>query len=113
MKVLVFSVYDSKTESYSNPVFDPTIASSLRNFAQACNDPETNLFKYPGDYTLFQIGEFDPSTGKILPLNALKNLGLAIDFKKQQDLPLSTQSVLPINNPVLKKTEKKENLKRV
>lgn len=78
----IFSVYDSKAEAFVQPFFSPATGTAIRSFATACNDENTDIHRYAGDYTLFEIGEFDPSTGKITPLEAHLNLGLAAAFIK-------------------------------
>lgn len=77
-KMCVFSVYDSKAEAYAMPFFQKTIGLAIRSFEQAAKDPESNLYKYPGDFTLFQIGEFDEIKGVLVPLESHTNLGNAV-----------------------------------
>lgn len=83
MILKVFCVYDSKAEAYLTPFFLPTVGQALRAFSDTANDNTTNIYRHPGDYTLFQVGEFDAVAGKFLQHDAKINLGMAQEFKKQ------------------------------
>lgn len=76
----IFSIYDSKAEAYITPFFSPTTATAIRQFEQACNDQNTDFHKFAGDYTLFEIGNFDEFTAKIDTPQSIINLGLALTF---------------------------------
>lgn len=84
MKLIIFSVHDSKAQAYISPFFAATVAVGLRSFTQAVNDPNTNFAAFPGDYTLFEIGEFDVIEGKITPHKTVVNHGTAINFKQAE-----------------------------
>lgn len=62
----IFSVHDSKAEAYLTPIYFKTKGEAIRAFETACKDQNTNFAKYPSDYTLVEIGEFDESTSSIL-----------------------------------------------
>ena len=78
MKLLAFSIYDSKAEAYIIPFFAPTTGIAIRNFATAAMDPNHQFHIHAGDYTLFEIGEFDQQTGQLTKRDAFVNLGLAL-----------------------------------
>lgn len=61
----VFSVHDSKAEAYLNPFYMRTTGEAIRAFSSTCNDEKTDFHKFPSDYTLVEIGSFDPSNGNI------------------------------------------------
>lgn len=90
MKELIFSVYDEKAEIWSKPIYGRTTALAVRQFDDAVNDPTTELHKYAGDYTLFEIGEWDDTEGTVEMLEAKKNLGNAIQFIKMPE-PMSAE----------------------
>lgn len=89
MKVL--TVYDSKAEAFLPPFYMRTTAEALRAFESTCNDPESNMSRYPEDYTLFEIGEWDDNKGQVSMYEAHKSLGLAIEYKKQPLTPMEQQ----------------------
>nr|UXQ88144.1 MAG: nonstructural protein [Microvirus sp.] len=61
----MYSVYDSKSESYTIPFFDYAEGRALRSFADCCQDPAHQFGKHPEDYTLFSVGIFDDNTGSL------------------------------------------------
>lgn len=80
----VFTIYDSKVEAFNTPFYQRTTAEALRSFEKACNDPESTMYQFPEDITLFEIGEWDEDEGKLTPYEAKKSLGLATEYKKHQ-----------------------------
>lgn len=84
MKQKIFSVYDSKVNSYLNPFFTNHAGNALRDFERVANDIQTQVGQFPADFTLFEIGEFDTETGVISNYEAKKSLGLALEFVKQE-----------------------------
>ncbi|WNK13610.1 MAG: nonstructural protein [Microvirus sp.] len=80
----LFTVYDSKTENYLRPFTMLTKGEAIRGFAETANDPQSQICKYPADFTLFELGEFNESTGMISLLESKINLGLALDFKNKE-----------------------------
>lgn len=79
----MFLIYDSKAEIYHNPLFNRTSQEGIRQFQTIANDKNTTIGMYPGDFTLFEVGEFDPATGNTSLYEAKKSLGLAQDFVKK------------------------------
>lgn len=77
MLLHVFTVFDSKTESYLPPFYQPALGAALRSFADVCNDPSHAFNKHPSDYTLFHLGSFDDSTARFDPLVTPVSLGIA------------------------------------
>lgn len=65
MKLNIFSVYDSKAESYTPPYFQHKTAQAIRIFSDCCNDEGHTFGKHPADYTLFDLGIYDDDTGTI------------------------------------------------
>lgn len=78
----IFTVYDSKVETYQSPFFAIHKGYALRDFEKVANDKSTSIGQYPSDYTLFAIGTFDTSTGKINQYEAKQSLGVASEFVK-------------------------------
>ena len=73
----MFSVFDSKAEAFLPPMFFPTRGVAIRAFSQAAADGEHDFCKYPDDYSLFELGSFDPSTAVFACHVAPVNLGTA------------------------------------
>lgn len=68
MTILVLmSVRDSKLDAFVNLFTSPSRAAGARAFSDVVNDPSGSVFKHPDDYTLYQVGTFDDSTGVVTP----------------------------------------------
>ncbi len=82
MKLKIFTVHDSKAEAFLSPFFSQTAGTAIRAFEQAANEAGHDFSLHGGDYTLFEVGDFDQLTAKFLILPTPINLGLAITFIK-------------------------------
>lgn len=58
----VYAVKDSKIGVYNLPFIDTHDVRAERSFHAAAEDPNTMISRYPADYELWQIGEFDDET---------------------------------------------------
>lgn len=81
MKLLIFSVHDSKAGAFIAPYYAGTFSTGIRAFQNACNDPNSIFCTNPGDFTLFELGTFDPETAKIEVKETATNHGLAVQYK--------------------------------
>lgn len=80
--MLIFTIYDNKSELYNNPFVQKTTGAAIRAFTSLVEDEQTDIARHPSDYELFEIGEFDPESGQISGAK-LKNLGKASTFKNE------------------------------
>lgn len=89
MKIMIYSVYDSKTGVFGQPNFLINRGAALRAWQEAANDPQSNICKYPSDFTMFEIGYWEDETGTITMLDAKISLGTALEFKRdEQQFPV-------------------------
>lgn len=65
--MLLFVVRDVKADAYGAPMSVATKGLALRSFTEACLDPRSEMNKYPEDYMLYVIGQYEPNTGCISP----------------------------------------------
>lgn len=80
MSVLLFTVFDSATKLFL-PTFEArTVEDAIRKFRTTVNMPDSQLHKFPEDYTLFQVGEFNQDTGELVPLATPHSLGVAVTY---------------------------------
>lgn len=77
---LTFSIYDFKALVYSPPFYAATVGLAIRIFRDAASDPNTQLYKHPTDFILYQIGEFDDQDATLVPCQ-LKEVYKAIEAK--------------------------------
>lgn len=83
MKQQIFSVFDSKAETFNTPFFMAAKGQALRGFADEVNRRDSEVAKHPEDYTLFHLGEVDLDTGLVVPLSTPASMGLALEFKDE------------------------------
>lgn len=76
----IFTIYDSKAEAFLPPFYERSTGLAVRAFEDAANNSEHQFNKYPSDYTLFELGEFNETTAEFTHLKAHINLGLAVIF---------------------------------
>jgi len=70
MRLRVFSVYDHKAKAYLPPFFMGEQGQAIRSFKDAVNSDGHQFCRHPEDYTLFEIGDFNDSTGELTPHKA-------------------------------------------
>jgi len=61
----VYAVFDVKAASYGSPMFLASNGIALRTFGEVCLNPESPLHKYPEDFSLYEIGSYDPASGEL------------------------------------------------
>lgn len=88
-----FAVYDSKTQSYSEPFPAMNKEVLLRDFSNAFKDPEApqknRYYKNAEDFAIFKVGSYETKTGKLDGQNPEHILNL-------HDLRAMSQ---PVQNP--------------
>lgn len=89
MKLNVYSIYDSAAKAYATPFFMQNDGLAIRAFQSNVNSKEdNNISKYPDQFTLFKIGEYNDENAEIDPITPT-SLGNAVTFKtetKEDDL---------------------------
>lgn len=100
MKMYIYSIYDSKAEAYLRPFFSPSKGLALRSVLAALEDPNHDLAKYPGDFTLFELGVWDDATGLFEPHSAKLNLGVMLEIAgRTSDSERTLRTVQPDQEP--------------
>lgn len=93
MKQKMYSVYDAKIGVFNNPMVFLTHGQALRGWMDIANDPSTEIGKHPEDFTLFELAEYDPETGKFENLITPKSHGTALEYKtRAQNYNQGTQT---------------------
>lgn len=82
MKLRMYTIYDSKSETHCQPFFHYQDGQATRAFSDVVNNPETPIGKHPEDYTLFFCGTFDDATMDVVQVPPL-SLGTGHNFKDQ------------------------------
>lgn len=77
----MFTVYDSKAETYLRPFSMRSTGEAIRGFITTLNDEQSEMSKYPADFTLFELGTYDETKAQITTLPTMENLGNGIHLK--------------------------------
>jgi len=85
MKKLVYAIYDSKLETYNNPVVANTKGAMIREFVDIAKNEQHPVGKHPADYTLFEIGTYNDSSGKVEMHKAAINMGTALSLITEKE----------------------------
>lgn len=81
----IYTVFDTKSKLYAMPHFQTSDGVAIRAFSTACDDPSTELNKYPEDFSLYCLATFSPETGAIEPLDRPQHLCNAAEFASKQE----------------------------
>jgi len=79
----IFTVYDSKAEGHLQPFFAHTVGLAIRSFTKAAKNEQHDFHLYAGDYTLFEIGEYDDEKATLKNHDHHVNLGTALAYIKE------------------------------
>lgn len=90
----LFSVYDVKSSSYLKLFCAPTVASASREFEIAANEGDSMISKFPGDFRLDCLGEFEPRSGTITTFEGPQIIGTAMEFQRARGAQLPLDSAL-------------------
>lgn len=83
MLTKLYSIRDQKAEIFNVPFMKKTHGEAERDFKSLCNDPQSTVSKYPEDFDLYYIGDYDDNTGKIMPLDTPQHVVKAIQMVEQ------------------------------
>lgn len=83
--MLVCSFFDQAAGVYARPFFPVSRGMALRLAADEVNRPaeDNPLYRHPGDFGLFLLGEMDDNSGLIVPLTPPERLALCSELKYQ------------------------------
>lgn len=77
----IFTLFDSKVSAYTTPFFCRSKGEAVRQLTDAMARQDTMLSLHPEDFTLFELGDFDESNGKIVCHGQLVSIGNALEWK--------------------------------
>lgn len=69
MRVKAYTIFDTKSLTYSNPFYAPTHGAAIRITSDAAHDGNSQLSRHPADFILYCVGEYDDNSGIFLPLD--------------------------------------------
>lgn len=77
---IMFAIRDSKGEAYGVPFVKNARGEAERVFTQLRNQKDSTIGQFPEDYDLFEIGTFDPDTGKVVGHDSPRHMVKAVDL---------------------------------
>lgn len=83
-KLIMVSLYDKKAQTYGNINTYQNSMVALRDLSTAVQNENVMLSKYPEDFELKIIGEFDNHTG-IITMIEPQTIGKATDYIEKKD----------------------------
>lgn len=70
MKMQIIGIFDRKSQSFVEMSATPALGVATRSFTEAVNKPsESPVHKWPGDFELWHLGDWDTDTGMPSRLN--------------------------------------------
>lgn len=81
MDLKILSIYDQKSGVWFTPFTARSMGEAIRMFCDTVDDPSTVLHKYPQDFDLFHIGNFENTTGVITTASPAVHIGSALQYK--------------------------------
>lgn len=87
----IFSMFDTKASTYIQPFAETSTIAALRGFEVAVNEGKSTFSRFPDDFCLMELAEFDQNTGELIPNFPPLNLGSARTVLKQPE----SQNSLP------------------
>lgn len=80
----MYSIRDNKTDHYAAPFVQQHDIDATRMFHRACKDDTVQFSHFPEDFDLYQIGDYDDTNGKLIPLSAPRYIVSATSFTQMQ-----------------------------
>jgi len=65
--LVLLAVFDSKVGIFDRPFLVRSSAEGIRSFADEVARQDSVLRQHPEDYSLHRMGEFDQTTGAVIP----------------------------------------------
>lgn len=85
MILKAYAVRDTKSEIYNAPFFQKTHGEAERSFKQLANDTQSMVGRYPEDFDLYYVGEYDDQTGKFKANAAPEHIIKAVELRDRQN----------------------------
>lgn len=85
--MLMFSIYDTKVQSFAVPFYAKTNAEAFRSVQSAVRAGDSLLGSHPADFVLFQVGVFDRENGVVTAMAAPISHGPLSQFVEEAAAP--------------------------
>lgn len=89
--MILVAILDKKALCFYNLYAERNEETAIRNFSLQCQNPEGNLHKFPEDYQLCKLANYDENQGKIIPEKVPTVLATAQSFITPQNEPMEVK----------------------
>lgn len=97
--MIITAVKDLKSDIFLQPQFQRSVADAMRNWEIIANEGDHLVSRFPDDYVLYKLGNFNAETGEVTVSERPENLASAAELKKR---PTSKDSLpFPEKGPKL------------
>lgn len=80
MKLLAYTIYDEKAETFGHPFFVSIQGIAERHLSDWAQNPDSMIGRHPEDFTLYQIGTWNDSEAKLESLGTPKFIAKATEY---------------------------------
>jgi len=87
----LYCVRDRKANLFWRPVVERDHVQAIRSFENSCRQADSVFAKWPGDYELLHIGDFDESTGRIVQPESFVILADPMQFAPVREIAASVR----------------------
>lgn len=101
--MIMTAVKDLKSEHFLTPQFFRSLTDALRNWEIATNEGESMLTRFPADFAIYKLAEFDPESGEVKPLQKHQRIATALEAKRKPE------NELPFDKVAKLQSKKKSN----
>jgi len=80
MLLKIYSIRDSKGEIFHPPFYQKSHGEAERSFRELTRDEKSFIAKYPDDYDLYYLGEYDDQKGTFNSLDTPQHVIKAVQL---------------------------------
>ena len=88
MRHRAFCIFDQKAKAYMTPFFMSEVGMATRSFTDMVNKEDHPLASHPEDYVLFEVGQFDDTTGLLSAYDGPELVVTALQVVRTDVAPL-------------------------
>ena len=76
MILKIYSLFDSKLGAYMAPMYFHSRGQAIRSIVDEAGRVDSPLHNHPGDFTLFELGDWNDSNSRFIPLDTPHSCGV-------------------------------------
>lgn len=76
----MFSIFDAAAKAYGPPMVFHTTGLALREFEDICRNQQSQLYKSPADFSLWEIGAYETDNAELTSIQMVKAVAQATEY---------------------------------